>query len=380
MAARQAGGGVASKTSGRHHVVHVVAPAPFGGLESVVRSLALATHRRGDAVTVAVLLQSEDSHPFVELLRTDGVEVVALRCGRRRYFREVAALARLLRSSGATMVHAHNYHADFVGLLAARRCGLPVVTTVHGFDGGNLKARAYEVLDLWLMRWFDAVICVSERTGAQVRRAIGNRGSIRIIPNGYEPGAAMSRAEARRRLGVPADARVIGWVGRLWTVKGPDLLIEAVAQLEPDVARVVVIGEGPERTALETTCARRGLRQVLFAGAREDAAQLLRAFDVLVMSSRSEGTPMVLLEAMAAGVAVVTFAVGGIPDVVSPASAWLAPPEDVPALAAALRDALDHPQAAAVRAAEARRVLDARFGVEPWVARIEEVYASVPAA
>jgi glycosyltransferase involved in cell wall biosynthesis len=357
--------------------VHVVAPAPFGGLESVVLALSAAAQRRGDAVTVAVLLQDREPHRFVAAARAEGVAVTELRCGRRRYLREVRALAGVFRGVGATVVHTHNYHADLVGLLAARLCRLPVVTTVHGFDGGDLKARAYEALDRWLLRWFDAVIGVSERTGAEAREAVGGRAPVRVVPNGYAPGVILPRLAARERLGLPPDARVVGWAGRMWEVKGPDLLVEAAALLEVPGALVVMIGDGPERATVEAICAARGLDQVRLLGARDDVAQLMSAFDVLALSSRSEGTPMVLLEAMAAGVPVVSFAVGGIPDVVSESSAWLVPPGDVAALARALHDALTLPAEAGARASAARRVLDERFGLEPWLGRIDAVYAEI---
>src|SRR5207247_455815 len=106
----------------------------------------------------------------------------------------------------------------------------------------------------------------------------------------------------------------------------------------------------------------------------EGMARLLRAFDVLVLSSRTEGTPMILLEALAAGVPVVSFAVGGVPDVIDQESGWLVPSGDTVGLAEAICQVLEHPLEAARRAGEARRVLEARFGLAGWLQAIRAVY------
>jgi glycosyltransferase involved in cell wall biosynthesis len=116
---------------------------------------------------------------------------------------------------------------------------------------------------------------------------------------------------------------------------------------------------------------------ITWHGVVPDAGRLLRAFDVLVLSSRTEGTPMVVLEAMAAGVPIVATRVGGVPDVLSSADAMLVPPEDPAALAAAIRAVHDHPDAARSRADSARRRLDTEFALAPWLARYEAIYRQV---
>jgi glycosyltransferase involved in cell wall biosynthesis len=362
-------------------VCHVVAPAPFGGLESVVQSLALARLKAGQPVSVAALLQDQVRHPFVERLRADGIPVAEIKTGRRHYLAEVRQLTGLLQSGQVTLVHAHNYHADYVGYLAARRCAVPVVTTVHGFSGGDWKARLYEILDRRLMRSFDAVICVSEHTADIVRGSGVPERRIAVIPNAYQGRPVLPRGEARRRLALPGDQRVVGWVGRLSFEKGPDLLVEAVARLGLDDVVTVLVGDGPERDRVEGLRSRLALApdRVRLVGRREDAAALLCAFDAIVISSRREGTPMILLEAIAAGVPVVSFGVGGVPGVVDESSAWLVPERDVDALARAVRHALTDPAEAARRAEAARAVLAERFGVEPWLDRYEAVYREAQA-
>jgi glycosyltransferase involved in cell wall biosynthesis len=341
--------------------------------------LAAGGRARGADIRVAALLQLPGEHPFVVALRAGSVPVEEIRCGRRRYGAESQAVADLVRRTRPAVVHTHVYHADLVGYRAARAAGSAVVATVHGFTDGDLKNRFYQWLDIRALRRFDALLCVAESVRARVLLGGVDPGRVHLVPNAVLPAPARTRAAAREILGVPTDGRLVGWVGRLSPEKGPDLFLDALAQLALPEVRAVVIGDGPQLGALSARCAAlgRGGPEVLVAGARSDAASLLTAFDVLVLSSRTEGLPLVLLEAMAAGVPVVSFWVGGIPDVVSPASAFLAPPGDVSALAAVLRMALENPEGASARAAQARIVVEERFGIEPWLARVEAVYAAV---
>jgi glycosyltransferase involved in cell wall biosynthesis len=146
-----------------------------------------------------------------------------------------------------------------------------------------------------------------------------------------------------------------------------------------------LIGDGPERAALDSQVAalpRHASRtaagdRIRFVGMLPDAGRLVRAFDVVCLPSRTEGTPMVLLEALAAGVPAVAFAVGGIPDVLHDVPEWLVPPGDVPALAARLTAVLSHLPGAAERAATAGARRAAQSTPEAWVAAHRRVYDAV---
>jgi glycosyltransferase involved in cell wall biosynthesis len=191
----------------------------------------------------------------------------------------------------------------------------------------------------------------------------------------------LSRDEARERLGIPARTFSIGWVGRVSREKGLDVLIDALPAMSDFSFHLTVIGEGPERNVLAEKA--RGIgptMSVAWAGIIPDAARLLRAFDVLVISSRTEGTPMILLEAMAAGVPVVTTAVGGIPDVVTNEEAILVPAENSAALAGAIRSVHDDRGAAAERAERATLRLATAFSAENWLAKYDQLYATLIAS
>lgn len=357
----------------RARVAHVIAPADFGGAESVVRALAEGRHASSGSTMVVLLLQHDRPAPLAEALSRSGVPVVELRCGRRRYGREMRALEKTLRDWGATLVHSHVYHADFVSLRAARRCGIPVVSTVHGFAGGSAKNRFFEWFDRRLLGRFDRVVCVAEAQRSLLRRSGIPTNRIRVVRNGISPPALMDRIAARHALRLPAEGPIVGWLGRLSAEKGPDQFVRVVRALEHADVVGAMIGDGPERAETEALIAATGVN-IRLLGPVADAARSLRAFDVIALTSRTEGTPIVLLEAMSAGIPIVSFGVGGVPAVVDETVSWLVPPGDVDGMARALRHALDDSAEAGRRSLAASERLARDCGLGPWLAALETVY------
>jgi glycosyltransferase involved in cell wall biosynthesis len=360
-------------------VLHVAAPAPVGGLERVVHGLARGQAERGDRVHVlAVLDAGTGEHPFVESLRADGVPVTALAIPGRAYLRERREVAALCRRLGTTVVHTHGYRPDVVDGGVAGALGIARVSTVHGFCGGGWRNRLYERLQCAAYRRFDGVVAVSRPLAAQLERSGVPRARLHTIPNAWAGGAEpLGADEARRRLGLEEDGCFrLAWVGRVSHEKGLDVLIEALPLLTDLPIRLSVLGDGGERPGLEARARGRGL-DVRWHGMVPDAARHLRACDAFVLSSRTEGTPIALFEAMAAGLPVVAARVGGVPEVVSPAEALLVPPEDPAALAAALRALLADPASASARAEAALRRLETDFASGPWLDRYDALYRSV---
>jgi glycosyltransferase involved in cell wall biosynthesis len=188
----------------------------------------------------------------------------------------------------------------------------------------------------------------------------------------------LERAIARDVLRLPPDGFVVGWVGRMVPAKGLDVLIRALPELGDVRPVVCAIGSGPDRAPQEAIVKQYGHAvRVVWPGLVPDASRFYSAFDAFVLSSRTEGTPIALFEAMAAGVPIVTTRVGGVPQIVSQDEALIVPPENPSALAAAIRAVHDAPAAAATRARRARERLQAEFGADSWLAKHDEVYASV---
>lgn len=359
-------------------VVHALAPAPYGGLESVVRQLAVGQAAL-DRCAGVIALRGVDDPPssMVEGLRASGVRVAEVVTGSRAYGRQRAEVRALLADWGPEVLHCHGYHADVVLSGVAKRVGIKVVSTAHGFTRGGWRNRLYEWLQVWHFRKFSGVAAVSRKLREELIAAGVPDGRVALIPNAYRSAEApLSRAEARESIGIAADAWAIGWVGRLGPEKGGDVFLEAIARLEGRAGlTAVIIGSGRMEESLRARADELGISgSIIWAGRRPDAASLFKAFDLFVLSSRTEGTPMVLLEAMSAGVPVVTTAVGGIPDVVGDEEAWLVPSDDPSALAAAIVAAREDHVAARGRAGAAGRRLEAGYGVPGWLEKYDELY------
>ncbi len=360
-------------------IVHLLAPAPFGGLERVVTLLAAGLHRRGHAVSVGALVeQGAVQEPgLVKALAQTGVPVEVIRAPHRAYRRERAMVRSLLQGARPDVVHTHGYHADVLAAPVARGMGCPVVATVHGYIGGGLKNRWYEWLDRRALRRMDAVLAVAGPLRSRLIRSGVAAERVHLVRNSYTPpGEFLARAEARRRLGIAAGAPLVGWVGRVTPEKGLDLALHALRLAANPNLELSVIGAGRMEPELRAVAAAHGLAdRVHWHGAVEEAWRCFPAFDVFCLSSRTEGTPMVVLEAMAARVPIVATGVGGVPDLLGPAEGFVVTPEDPAALARALERALG--EEGAHRATEAERRLLAEFGVEPWLERHVTIYRAV---
>ena len=316
--------------------------------------------------------------PWLDDLARCGVAIEPAVTRRRAYVTQLRMLTRLVAARRPSVVHTHGYQADVIAGYAARRAGIPVVTTVHGFVRGDWKNRVYETLQRRTFRRFDAVMPVSRAMADELRRAGVPGERLHTVPNAFDAQAEpMSRAVARRELGLEDGPFHIGWMGRFSHEKALDVMLRALAVAPVVDARLSVLGDGRDGRRLRRLAQRLGIDQrVVWHGVRASAGRLVSAFDLVVLSSRSEGTPLVLLEAMAAGIPVIASRVGGVPDVVTDKEALLVPPDDPAALAAALATVRSDPERAATRAAAARRRLAEEFNTGRWLARIEEVYAA----
>jgi glycosyltransferase involved in cell wall biosynthesis len=299
----------------------------YGGAERIVEALAIGLSERDEQV--AVVATTRDG-PIGENLRARGISVTVLGIKSPLDVRVVPKLAWIAAGFRPDVVHSHLAVSDIVTAIAKPLLfGAKIVSTVHnsGVELDRLK------LALWRrsLEHFDRVLAVGE----VVRRSIDSKVKVEVLrPSLVEPSSpALSRGEARRQLGVGEDVPLAIGIGRLSHVKGFDVLAEAASLLETPGARVQVIGDGPDAEALRGT-------KLELLGAKNDAASLLAAADIVVCPSRSEGFPQVPLHAMALGVPLVATKVGGTPEiVVDGETGILVPPEDPQALARAI-DAL----------------------------------------
>jgi glycosyltransferase involved in cell wall biosynthesis len=278
------------------------------------------------------------------------------------------------------IVHTHTAKAGMIGRLAAHGAGVPrLVHTYHGFPFHEFQAlprrQAYVRIERGLGRITDLALCVGTGVAVEaVRRRLISPERIRTIGvvadgpalahdgrHGAVPGSA--RARARAALGLPAGATVVGAVGRLTYQKAPGDFVAALRELgRPDVTGVWV-GDGELAGQVAAQARETPAVRLVLAGQRGNVPELLPAFDVFLLSSRYEGLPTAVVEAMMCGVPVVATAVNAVGDVVVPGETGLLVPPGRPALMAdAVRFFLDSPEAAARMAAAAQARLGKRFG------------------
>lgn len=359
-------------------IAQLLISGDLAGGQLVALQLARAVRERGDeAIFVAPAHGS-----FVERARAEGFEAHLVDAGRLHRVAGARRLTRLLRERRVDVLHTHTLAAaNTLGRLAARRARVPVVSHLH--IENHFRSPTKPLLrraDNASARLCAALIAVSEDT----RRAYERQGyprRIEVVYNGVELDGA-APGGLRERLGIPASAPLVGEVGRLCDVKGQRELIEALAQLPG--AHAVLVGVDLERGGayqreLEETAERLGVRdRVVFAGRIDDAGALLADLDVLALPSSTEGLPLVVLEAMARGRAVVATPVGGTPEVVvDGVTGLLVPPRDPDALAAALRRLLADPGLRARMGDAGHERVRTRFSADAMTTRVLEIYDAV---
>jgi glycosyltransferase involved in cell wall biosynthesis len=293
----------------------------------------------------------------------------------------VLRLAWWLRRHRTQLAHTHNRMALIYGAPAARLAGAAIVHTKHGH---NPKGGTRLLAGKLAARFVDAFVAVSPETAefARQRHEVAER-RLLVIPNGIElsrfhPEPA-ARARVRSELGIAANAWVIGTVGRIAPEKNQALLLRAMAPLLGPQVRLIVAGDGPLLPALSElaeTLAITGFAHLL--GARRDVPDILNALDVFVMSSDTEGLPLVVLEAMATGLPIVSTSVGGIPNVLEDGqTGFLVPPGDEAALRDRVAKLAGDPARSRALGAQARSAAVTRFSAERMQQDYLALYARV---
>ena len=306
-------------------VLHIMASAARGGGAEHMLGLLPALVRRGIDCGAAVGTDG----PLGDRLRRAGIETFPIDLMRSRL--SPAAAARVRRVAGRVrpdLVHLHGTRAAFFGAAARMLPGMPAaIYTVHGLsfrkETSSWRRAIFLAAEAFSCRGLAGIVSVSAADLEEiVRRGLTRPDRALHLPNAvdaqrFSPG---DRNEARRRLGLPEEAFLVGTVCRLVPQKSVGDLIDAIAAV-PET-RLVVAGDGPERAALaRRACALEG--RVIFLGERDDVPDVLRALDLFALSSRWEGEAIALLEAMATSLPCVATATTGSREVLEGTGAGL---------------------------------------------------------
>jgi glycosyltransferase involved in cell wall biosynthesis len=348
-------------------VVHVVLSLDLGGLERVVVALVREGARLGQRVAVVCLERPGTLAARVEEL---GAAVICLHKRPGLRLGIVGRLKAVFQELRPDVVHTHQIGALFYAGPAARQTRVPaVVHTEHGKHyAGRLRTR-------WLgrlaARHAARFVCVSQDIADEVVSCrVAPRKKVGVVFNGIDTRAfedAESVASIRQTLGVPQGAPLIGTVGRLSEIKRQDLLLRAFARVRERVpdAHLVLVGDGPMMRSLRELAAKLGIDgNVHFAGFQARPEPYLLAMDVFALTSRSEGMPLVVLEAWAAARPVVTSNAGGLPDLIDDGrTGILFPSGDELMLSEALCGLLVDRELAARLGVAGRREVESRYDV-----------------
>jgi glycosyltransferase involved in cell wall biosynthesis len=369
-----------SPSGGPLHVLHLVLSMEIGGLEQVVLDLAREGQRLGQRITVVCLEKPGQLAAEVEAL---GIEVMCVRKRPGIRLGMIRRLKEVMRNTRPDVVHSHQLGALFYGGPAARALGIPVVHSEHG---KHYASR-------WRNRWLGRIagrhaarfLCVSQDIAAEVRRCrVAPVGKIDVVPNGIDIArfsASTDTGKRREALGIPPDAPVVGTIGRLNEVKRQDLLLRAFAQLRLRIPGIhlVVVGDGPARDDLKRLGNELGLEgSVHFTGHQPQPESYLGMMDVFALTSHSEGMPLVVLEAWAAGVPVVASRVGGLVEMIdSGRNGILFDFGDEEGLLAGLSDCITNRDHAQQLRGAARREVEDRYGLQHMVRAYLQHYLNV---
>ncbi|HLG14438.1 MAG TPA: glycosyltransferase [Blastocatellia bacterium] len=329
-----------------------------------------------------------DSSRFVAAAEQAGVEVEIIPERFRFDPRVIALLRDVVTRREPQIVQTHSVKSHFLMRLSGVWRQRPWAAFHHGYTSTDLKMRAYNQLDRWSLRRAARVVTVSQVFAGQLTRRGVEPERISVLHNSIDPGyaAAVSErdvSELRARLGITDRDKVILSVGRLSREKGHTDLVKALKYLvdQPSQvnAKLVIVGDGPERPRIERTAAALGIQdRIILAGRAGDARPYFALADVFALPSHSEGSPNVLLEAMAAGVPVVATNVGGVPEIVTHnVSALLVRPHDPQSIAASIGLALADLELARGLTARARDQVITRHSPENRLLSLVKLYAGL---
>lgn len=306
-------------------------------------------------------------------------------------FLALFSLYVLLIKEKPSIVHTHTSKAGLLGRLAAKLAGIPIIIhTPHGhvFLGyfGPVKTKIFIILEKLASRITNKMIALTNKErDDQVLFKIADEDKLAVIPSGVQLNKFRElpfneKQNFKKELGIPENSLIIGTVGRLEPVKGPEFLIKAaklIISKYPE-AFFIFTGDGYLKQDLEKTTSKLGLKEnIIFLGWREDPAKIISAYDVFVLPSLNEGMGRVLVEAMALGKSIVASNIGGIPDlVIHGKNGFLVPPKNPKELAKYIQILLEDKKRREIMGL-AGKEMSSDFSVENMVEKIEKLYGEL---
>ena len=359
-------------------ILQLISSRGVYGAENMAIELSIALRKSGCEVVIGAFRNKQ--FPNTDILTTaqrEGFEFRGFDCSGKFDWRTVRTIRKYLRTNQIDLLHAHGYKANIYGLMARRDTPTRQVSTAHGWPGKTKSLRLYAALDRMLLRFSDHVSAVSPNVAEQLMKYRTPLEKLSIVHNGLDPARYSGGTPVLKNLPDFHGEKIVGFVGRLAPEKGIANLIHAAKEVLSVYPQVlfVLVGDGPERAALESLVKSNGLEKtVIFVGQRSDLTNIYNSFDIFVLPSLTEAMPMAILEAMAAGKPIIASRVGGIPEMISDLeSGLLITPGDQRGLRDALLKLLREPETALRLSEAASKMVRTRFSSD----RMAQAYLSI---
>lgn len=365
------------------NVLHIGIGGDIGGGEQYLLLLADNINKE----RYKLFFVSPEQRTFANELKRRNLETLIVNMKTKFNIKTLFQIRRFIRDRKIKIVHTHGTRGSFYGRLAAKWAGAPIIistvhTSLYEYPVARLKKRIYIFLDRLTAHFCDKIICVAKVLADNlIDKSKINPNKVLVIYNGIDLKKFNQISDTSyllKEFNIMGEDKKIGIIGRLTLEKGPIYFLEAAAQVRkffPNL-KCLIVGDGPLRKELEGISEELGIsRNCIFTGIRHDIPQILSILDLLVLSSLSEGFPMILLEARVVRCPIVATKVGGVSELLENGKRGiLVEPKDSQALAKAIVNLLQNSKKAKEMAYASHLAVEKKFTVDQMVKKIENVY------
>lgn len=323
--------------------------------------------------------------PHLELFekaKEEGIAIELIECKKRIDLKALLRLISIVKNYKVDILHCHESKSNTYGMITAKLLHIPVISTNHLWTKESFIIRCYEYIDGFCLRLFDKVIAVSDEIEKQLLQYHIPKESIRVIYNGIDLDEFQFKYvnHLRKELKIEPNSPVIGIIGRLTIQKGHEYFLNAAKEvlLEYPNVNFVVVGDGPLKDKLRNYVKILKIEDnVTFTGFRKDMIEIYSLLDILVSCSLREGTPMVILEAMAMKKPVIAMDVGGVSTLIQRENGILLKPRDVEGLYNAILSLLKDRKRARKLGENGRKLVEEKFSSEVMASKYKRIYTEI---
>lgn len=353
---------------------------------TILQTATMIDSTRCEIVIGAFYGGTHGEHVYINEAKKRGLTTLPV-CETSAFDRNISKqIIQAIRSLSIDVLHTHDFRSDLFGLWCAKRTGIPILSTCHGWIANNVKGKIYTSIDKFALRYFNRVITVSQYMRKQLIDTGLQYEKMEVIPNALvveDYHINELDQSFRNELGVDADSLLIGNIGRLSEEKGQDIFLRAAHELLKRHGNLhfALVGIGPQEERLRILANELGiLSRVSFCGYRSDMLSVYNSLDLVVQSSYTEGMPNVILESLLMGVPVVATDVGGTGEIIDHMKfGLLINSDDYIELAMAIEDFITKPEDHKIMSIAGQSYVRNNFNHNSRVERITKIYEDIVA-